>query len=315
MYKYMKFYQLEEPQTKEPLTYYQQLYKLIEEGRNGILNNYSAHKLSQLGGVFSWGTFSMGIGEEIQELESTSKITICILTYQNIRNINTCLSVAKKMADRVIVVDSGSTDGTYEVALNMADKVIIVDNGIGFDEKRNIAIKNVETEWVFMLDTDETMSISGMKNLRKAITLADKYDIDVFWLSRFWLSPNHLSPFRYYVGHVFLWPDPQARLFRKEANMFYQDKLHEHVVSKGDHKQCLLGQADCALVHYKYFISSKKEREILLLNRKTYNDNGPDEIQLFPEKNGYYETKILNVELQPEVKKMLRLLGERELRE
>ena len=65
------------------------------------------------------------------------------------------------------------------------------------------------------------------------------------------------------------------------------------------------------MIHYKYFISSKSERERELARREQIENGGPDDIQFFPEKYGYNEAAKLEVELYGEIRKLLIKFDER----
>ena len=308
----MQFIEMDPPIKDRPLEYYLKMYDYLKQGKNTILRGYTAKKMKELEGVFAWGTFTLGLTDEITEAVSGSRIAVCILTYNNRINISECLAAARNIADSIVVVDSQSTDGTYEIAKEMADTIMSVNNECGYDVKRNLAIKNADADWIFMLDSDETISVNANEYIRKAISYSDKEGIDVLWFTRYWLVPKiEDGNFYYYNGHHFLWPDPQARLFRKKVGIYYERNLHERITSENDYKACLFAQPECALIHYKYFISSKSERERELARREQIENGGPDDIQFFPEKYGYCEAAKLEVELYDEIRKLLIKFDER----
>ena len=55
------------------------------------------------------------------------KISVFIICMNEERIIEKCLSQATKIADEIILVDSGSTDSTLEIAKNYTDKVFHQD--------------------------------------------------------------------------------------------------------------------------------------------------------------------------------------------
>jgi len=57
--------------------------------------------------------------------------------------------------DEIIVIDTGSTDGTFEVARQYTDRVFQVHLGHDFSTARNFGLSKVKREWVFHLDADE----------------------------------------------------------------------------------------------------------------------------------------------------------------
>src|ERR1700722_3072420 len=88
----------------------------------------------------------------------TNMISILILTLDEEKNIAACLkSVA--WSDDVVVLDSGSSDGTVKIAAQMGAKIKNrkFDN---FASQQNWAIQNIKFKnpWVFYLDADERIT-------------------------------------------------------------------------------------------------------------------------------------------------------------
>ena len=65
------------------------------------------------------------------------------------------LEYVSPWVDEIIVVDTGSTDGTLEVARRFADRVFQIHLDHNFSVARNFGLSKVKTEWVFHLDADE----------------------------------------------------------------------------------------------------------------------------------------------------------------
>ena len=83
-------------------------------------------------------------------------ITVIILTKNEAVNIKRCINSIKDIAQRIIVVDSGSTDETCEIARECGAEVI-VHSLITHGQQFNWALSqlNIDTRWVFRLDADE----------------------------------------------------------------------------------------------------------------------------------------------------------------
>jgi len=57
--------------------------------------------------------------------------------------------------DELIVVDGGSTDRTCEICLEYGAKIIHSPWANDYAQQRNIYLKEVKTDWVFAIDSDE----------------------------------------------------------------------------------------------------------------------------------------------------------------
>ena len=78
-------------------------------------------------------------------------------------------------ADETVICDTGSTDKTIEIAKKYTDKVFTDytwnDN---FAEARNHANSKATSDWILVIDADETLEEGGIAKIRKAIDKAPK---------------------------------------------------------------------------------------------------------------------------------------------
>lgn len=85
-------------------------------------------------------------------------VTVVVLTRDEEVNIACCLaSVA--WADQVVVVDSGSADGTVALARSCAADVV-EQPWLGFSEQREFALRlpEIRNDWIYFVDADEWVS-------------------------------------------------------------------------------------------------------------------------------------------------------------
>jgi glycosyltransferase involved in cell wall biosynthesis len=83
-------------------------------------------------------------------------ITVVVLTYNEESNLGDCLSSVHQWADRIFVVDSGSTDGTCEVAVRLGAE--LVQHPFETHARQwDWALENlpIQTDWVLGLDADQ----------------------------------------------------------------------------------------------------------------------------------------------------------------
>ena len=103
------------------------------------------------------------------------KITVIVLTKNEEKNIEKCIKSAFQIAERVLVIDSGSTDSTLEKATACGAETFYHE-WQGHAKQFNWALDNcnIDTEWVFRLDADEVIT----KELADEITLKLSEDND-----------------------------------------------------------------------------------------------------------------------------------------
>jgi len=98
-------------------------------------------------------------------------ITVIVAVRNEARNIGRCLS-ALKLAQRVVVVDSHSTDATSAIAHACGADVVQFEYRGGYPKKRQWALENLDiaTEWVLLVDADEVVTDALWKEIALEIT-------------------------------------------------------------------------------------------------------------------------------------------------
>ena len=152
------------------------------------------------------------------------RLAVIVITHNESGNIRQCLE-SVKFADRVHVLDSGSTDGTVEIAREMGAIVEVSDNWPGFGIQKNRVLDlavHAGCEWVLSLDADERVS-SGLQEEIKSVLALPLFD--VYALSR--LS-SYCGKTIYHSGW---YPDRVVRLFRHNAARFSNNIVHEKILT------------------------------------------------------------------------------------
>lgn len=90
-----------------------------------------------------------------------------------------------------------------------------------FSVLKNEAMKGVDTEWIFLLDSDEVVSDELKEKIPELITNTTN---DGFWIPR----RTYISPTRY-LKYGLLYPDYQLRLFRNKSEYKYKGDIHEYL--------------------------------------------------------------------------------------
>jgi glycosyltransferase involved in cell wall biosynthesis len=150
-------------------------------------------------------------------------ISVTVITKNEAAIIRTCLeSVA--WADEVIVIDSGSTDGTVEICREYTDKIMLTD-WPGFGPQKNRALAMATKDWVLSIDADERVTPELREEMQAAMTAPG--GMVAFAMPR--RSSYCGKPMR----HSGWWPDYVTRLFRRGQAQFSDDLVHERVIVDG----------------------------------------------------------------------------------
>jgi glycosyltransferase involved in cell wall biosynthesis len=129
-----------------------------------------------------------------------------------------------RFADEIIVLDSGSTDGTVELAREYTDKVFVDADWQGFGMQKNRALAHAGCDWVLSLDADEQVSDGLRTAIQAALAnpVADVYEM-----------PRLSSYCGRTIHHSGWWPDYVVRLFRRGSARFSDSLVHEKLIFTG----------------------------------------------------------------------------------
>ena len=91
-------------------------------------------------------------------MSENKRLAVVILTKNEEKHIAACMASAA-FADEILVIDSGSTDGTQAIAEAHGARFIphpMTDEG--FAGQRNFALTQTQADWVLYLDADERIT-------------------------------------------------------------------------------------------------------------------------------------------------------------
>lgn len=155
----------------------------------------------------------------------TPRLSLIVITHNESARLQRCLQSAA-FADEVVLVDSGSTDGTQDLARSLGARVIESAEWPGFGPQKNRALAAATGEWVLSLDADEWLSPELALSIQ-AVMAGPASEAQAYTLQR-------LSSFcGQWMRHSGWYPDRVTRLFRRGAAHFSDDLVHERLIVDG----------------------------------------------------------------------------------
>lgn len=102
-------------------------------------------------------------------------VTVLVAVKNEAPNIRKCLASVAGRVERVVVLDSHSSDGTAEIATAAGAEVVQFTHAGGYPKKRQWALDTLDigTEWVFLLDADEEVPSALWDEIAAAIADPD----------------------------------------------------------------------------------------------------------------------------------------------
>ncbi len=177
-------------------------------------------------------------------MDNKSKISVCVISFNEERNIEQCLK-SVEWADEIIIVDSFSTDKTIEIAKLYTSKIFIQE-WKGYSEAKNYAIQNASYDWILSIDADERVTQELKSEIIAVINDRNKG-----------YSGYKVARRAYFLGkwikHCGWYPAYVVRLFRKDSGTFSNSRVHERfelVGEIGTLKNDMLHFTDDNLLHY-----------------------------------------------------------------
>lgn len=179
-------------------------------------------------------------------------ISTCIIVKNEIENIPGLVSDLRQFSEEIIIVDTGSTDGTLEWLEENKDNVLKLDQFTWVDhfaEARNYSFSKATKDWIFWCDADDRISpelIEEIKELKKSIN-----------------SSQYTSVFiNYLFGPGF--DVPRRRLLRRSANPKWYGACHEYVMPDKDSYTKI--RDDAKILHQRKHVHTTRNLGIFIKN-------------------------------------------------
>ncbi len=133
--------------------------------------------------------------------------------------LEACLA-SLAFADEIVVVDSGSDDGSPEIAARHGARVLQKD-WMGFGRQKQYAVEQANNDWVLCLDADERVSDELAASIAGALAAPEAPVYRMARRNRFlgrWLA------------HGEGYPDWSLRLFDRRQARWSDDTVHEKLL-------------------------------------------------------------------------------------
>ena len=184
-----------------------------------------------------WGLHIRNRSKKNGLISIVTRLSAFLIVKNEADDLPACLRSLKGLADEIVIVDSGSTDGTIAIARDEEAKTFFrsFDH---FSAQKQYALDQCTGEWALSIDADERVTPALADAIRTALTnpTADGYELhrQMFFLGR-----------RLRFGGVGIdWP---LRLFRRTKGRYRPVTVHESIEVDGR-----VDRIDAPLLHYSY---------------------------------------------------------------
>ncbi len=200
------------------------------------------------------------------------KISVCYIVKDEEKNLRQSLESLHNAADEIIVVDTGSMDGTLDVAKKFGAKIFNEVWQEDFSLPRNVALSHATGDWIIFLDADEYFTEATAKNIRLVLEKFNQTKVN--GLMTYLVNVDEDDNNRI-LDSTFL-----LRIFRNLRALAYVGKIHEELRLNGQDLTNLMALPPkfLTLVHTGYSESlnkSKAKRNLEILLKEFYTTDTP----------------------------------------
>ena len=150
-------------------------------------------------------------------------LSLCMIVRDNADIIEAALTSIRPWVDEMIVIDTGSTDATPRIAEQLGAKVHYFPWCDDFSAARNESLKHATGEWLFWMDSDDTIDATNGQKLR---ALAD--------------GAHEASPLGYVIqvhcpsgsgdGGADTTAVDHVKMFRNRPDLRFECRIHEQIL-------------------------------------------------------------------------------------
>lgn len=197
-------------------------------------------------------------------------ISVCMIVKDEKETIARVLDCAKKFADEIIVVDTGSTDGTKEIAKIYTDKVFEFNWCDDFSKARNFSFSKATCDYQMWLDADDFINDENIKKIQDLKKSGIDFDVCMC---------KYAQSFDENGKPHFLFN--RERILKRSKNFLWSGRVHEVIAPSGK-----IIYSDITIEHRKVRANKKKR------NLKIYQKMKREKAEFSPRELFYYSREL-----------------------
>jgi tetratricopeptide (TPR) repeat protein len=212
-------------------------------------------------------------------------ISLCVIAKNEAHCIARMVESARGLVSEIIVIDTGSTDGTQEIATALGAIVSSYKWQDDFAEARNVSLSLATQPWILILDADEELSPESSSIISELVAGKPMaYSLDRYHFS--WqpdASSSKLVPPEmpaYARGARAYFRTHDIRLFPNDSRIRFVGAVHESAEDSLYRLGIPSERCPAIIYHYGHLIGEERKREkalqYLALAHRKVRDNPED---------------------------------------
>ena len=219
----------------------------VRKNCSGLVSNYANTLFSAISGGFL--------------------ISLCMIVKDEEEWLAQAIESVRSVVGEIVVVDTGSKDGTVELARSLGAEIFFFEWDGDFSRARNFSLEKAKGDWILVLDADEAIDERDLKQLVEMTT-----DPSICWefLQRHYTNDHRLSSYEPVKGEFPKWERDYGgffesnlcRMFPRHPEIRYEGKVHElveHSIRRlGQHK---IQRTPIRIHHYGHTQAVKRKKD------------------------------------------------------
>lgn len=207
-------------------------------------------------------------------IDSGIPVSLSMIVRNEEHHLPDCLRSVSGLFQDIVVVDTGSTDGTRAVAESFGARVFDFPWPDSFGAARNESLRHARGKWILWLDADDRLDEENRRQLQSVLdTLGD--ELDAYAMKVRSVLDSERRSFRLL---------DQVRLFRNLPSVRWDYRIHEQILPAVNRAGGVVRWANVIIDHVGYVDASarrgKLERNLRLLELD-YAERSDDAFNLF----------------------------------
>ena len=190
-----------------------------------------------------------------QPIEGVHRLTLCMIVRDEEERLGRCLESVQGLVDEIVVVDTGSSDGTVALAEGYGAKIGHFTWCDDFAAARNASLALATGDFVLWLDADDILPRECHAEIRRLVDAGGRKSYFFVLDDQGYESVSCL----------------QMRLFPKLPGVEFEMPVHEQVTPSLDRLGVEMVSTDLRVVHTGYtspeIVQAKKERYLGIMER------------------------------------------------
>ncbi|MFF2092621.1 glycosyltransferase [Paenibacillus sp. NPDC058174] len=190
-------------------------------------------------------------------------LTVCMIVKDEEDVLDRCLNSISKLADEIIIIDTGSTDRTKDIARQYTEHVYDFTWCNDFSAARNESLKYATSKWVLILDADEYIETNDIPSIRTFLELEPPLASTIYLISIVSFLGESARKGSLSEAAV-------SRLLPNHFGIKFHRPIHEQLCSKED-LPLITKKAAITVYHTGYLNSTMLNKDKAQRNKQIFN--------------------------------------------